>query len=645
MKRIPGIRTVVANPSTVIHSVDTPVHKDANSRVVALRFDKKKWKLADAIRYTKGKFSSLRAPIKTSSVGNQIEVRIVRERSPKEEATALNEDRGIYAVLGFGRVDASVDAIENPRKPVITTPVIKYIQENKKRTPKEMNVLLEQKFNLRLHPTTIWKIHRGLYPKSGGVESIISGKKSTKEVSMKQNPLIAEIQSNPSVSIYKTAWFKNFLMHNKGKSAYAITDAMNKKLRTLSPNIWQKSGKLKLGQKRAGYQSRLLKPGLVYGVAKKMGIKLGFDPRMLRGMAKALYDGKHVKGVSNPGKYKHNISAIRELLRNRMLAIRKSKRNYGLKGKKLRPSSTMQRAKSAFRPGFFPGFPKTRVKKGKVRKIKAKAKTKKSKKAKKRKGLRDFTREITFRPSKRLMSGVHEGDYDVLDDLGAEDMMQLPIEEFDDIEAVADALNPLIRMPNVLGMLKKMGSQTVGVIPGAWALMLSDKLANIITKLIPIPWAQRLLRELVGDGLVYAAAETFIPFKFEIAKNSIQSVALLKLLSNVNPAGFKLIPQILGQNQIFTPKVAVSDNPDITGDKNDEVLGIAEINFPDGVSEIELSEGDVAALYDPGTFGGKQYGDLEKMSPRGDVAEDLPVMTDALQEGADYSPDNEQEYV
>jgi len=641
MKRIPGIQAVVANPSTVIHSVDTPVHRDANSRVVALRFDKKKWKTPDAVRYTKGKFGSLRAPIKTSVVGNQIEVRIVRDRSPKEEATALNEDRGIYAVLGFGKVDASVDAIENPRKPVITTPVVKYIQENKNRTPKEMNVLLEQKFKLRLHPSTIWKIHRGLYPTSGGVSAIISGKKSTKEVSMKQNPLIAEIQANPSVSIYKTNWFKSFLRRNQGKSAYAITEAMNKQLKTLSPNIWQKSGKLKLGSKRAGYQVRFLKPGLVYGVAKKMKIALGFDPRMLRGMAKALYEGKSVKGVSQPGKYKGNIQAIRGLLRDRMNAIRaKSKRKIG----KGRPASKlMQGAKSAFHPGTFPTAPKVRVKKAK--KLKTKSKAVKKHKAKKRKGL-GRPLNVRFKPSKRL-TGVSQG-YDVLDNLGAEDMMQLPIEKFDDIEAVADALNPLIRMPNVLGMLKKMGSQTVGVIPGAWALNYSDKLAEIITKLIPVPWLRNLVRELVGDGLVYAGAETFIPFKFEITKNAIQSVTLLKLLSNVSPAGFKLIPNIFGINPIFGKKPAiashVNDNPDITG-RQEDVLGLAEVQFPDGVSEIELSEGDVAALYDTVKQGDKLYGELEKFEPRGDVAEDLPVMTDALQEDAGYSPNNEEEYV
>jgi hypothetical protein len=179
--------------------------------------------------------------------------------------------------------------------------------------------------------------------------------------------------------------------------------------------------------------------------------------------------------------------------------------------------------------------------------------------------------------------------------------------------------------------------------------MLSDKLANIITKLIPIPLVQTLLRELVGDGLVYAAAETFIPFKFEIAKNSIQSVALLKFLSNVSPAGFRLIPKdLFGMNPLFGPKPAISnqvnDNPDITG-RQEDVLGLAEVQFPDGVNEIELSEGDVSALYDTVKQGDKLFGELEKFEPRGDVAEDLPVMTDALQEDAGYSPNNEEEYV
>lgn len=630
MKRIPGIQTIVANPSRVVQQVDTPVHRDANSRVVALRFDRKKWKAPDAVRYTKGKFGSLRQPIKTSLVGKYVEVRIVRDRSPKEEATALNEDRGIYAVLGFGKVDASVDAVANPRKPVITTPVIRFIKENKHRTPKEMNVLLEQKFNLRLHPSTIWKINRGLYPISGGVNAVLSGKKPTKEVSMRQNPLIAEIQANPSVSIYKTNWFKGFLRRNQGKSAYAITDAMNKQLKSVPANAWQKSGKLKLGKKRAGYQVRYLKPGLVYGVAKKMGIKLGFDPKMLRGMAKALYEGKHVKGVSQPGKYKGDIRAIRHLLSERMKQIRAKHHRKIAKG---RPASTaMQRAKSVFHPGTFPGAPKAQVKKGKAREFKAKAKKVSKHKAKRR------PLDITFKPSKRL-TGV--SDYDIIDSLGPEEMMQMPIEEFDDIEAVADALNPLIRMPNVLGMLKKMGSQTIGLVPSAWALHYSDKLANIITKLIPKGWIQRLVQEILGDGIIYAAAETFIPFRFEIAKNSMQSLALAKFLSNVNPAGFKLIPDIFGNNPLFAHKgSSVADNPDITG-RQEDVLGVAEIDFPDGVNEIELTDADVDALYDTGKQGDKLYGDLEKMEPRGDVMEEIPITADAL----DYSPDNEQDYV
>ena len=427
MKKNNGIETTVVNPATV--TIDTPITSSENYYISAFLFDKNKWTTKSAIDWTKGKLM-VRNPSATTE-GKFIKVSVVKRKPKKVKKTLLNEKNGVFAELG---IDSEVNMEENPRRRKITAKVVKFILARKKFTPKQINALLKEHFGIHLHPGTIYKIQRGTYRTDEEVNSKVD--KKLQEVTMYENPLIAEIKANPAIPLYKTRWYQDRVrkMVAQGKTAYQIAQTINRTLEKIPKHIWVRSLKARVGRKGTIARAKpLLTPKevmrSVIGTKSRPGFMAGevepwqlLDPRMLRGRAKKLYNQYG------------DMKKVYEVLRKQMLAIREKRRGTAYTSPKTR--------------ALMGQFPKIKKRKARFKKGSAKAKewARKMMLAKYHKGKVKFSPEVIrkyhleslvdadgYIDTRDIMSMVDASDYDILNDIDERDLATLPVENFDDI--------------------------------------------------------------------------------------------------------------------------------------------------------------------------------------------------------------------
>ena len=608
-----GLKGIMINPVEIV-SVDRPVIKDKNYFISALLFDKKKWKKPDVLSWTKGKIS-INGPVSCISTGKFYRVNVSKTKPKIETRAPINPDKGIFAIMGS--VDAEVDEyLENPRQKKITADVVKFILENKEKTPKEINVLLAERFKdptgkpLHLHPGTIYKISRRKYRVSQNIDSLIT--KNKKEVTVNLNPLIAELTGNPAIPIYKTNWYRSRVksMLAKGLNAYQIAQRLNKVLDKLPKGIWVKQAKARVGPGGTVGRTRkhVLTPKMVVhsilGTSKRPGIaprtarwKL-LDPKMLRGKARTIYE-------QTGG----NMQKTLKILRENMEAIR-AKRH----GKAYTSPKTKQLMQT---------FPKVKKRKARFKKGSAaakawakemmqlrakKGKAKFSPKVKKKYGI-EFPADMTVSDLVDMYPEVANVDYDVLNMLDEIDIATLPIESFDSLDDIADAINPLIRNPNIVGLLAKLGYQAGGMVIGGQAVRLTDMIAEKITGLLPGK-AKYIIAELLSDGAIYALAESFVPNQFAVAKQGVQNIVLFKFVRTLfGWFGVDIFPwssKAIGLSEQQQQQSSTSDskvdsfyyqNPEAITRSEKAILVVDDIaGFPEGINEIPLTEEQVGQL-------------------------------------------------
>lgn len=610
-----GIKGVIVNPIEEV--IEAPIDFEKNAKITGFRFEKNKWNPEDAVKWAKGKIN-LTDKHKLEKSNQFIDV-LMSGNSSSDKVVAVNKDRGIYAFLKLTKIEDNVDELwENPLK--ITREVLNLIFKHKEKSPKEINTLLKDKFNITLHPATIWKIKIGKYPisKDAGVDCMADRKK---EVRMKtvSNPLIAELLANPTVPIVRTQWFKDLAttMYRRGATADEIAKIANETLERVSPE-YVKLARIKVGKGWTRPRRIIpLTPGKVLramaGVYnKKTGTWvtrpiLDISPEEMPGVKDKLISSKMLRGLAakvyaETGSKEKALKALRAKLEEGRKA-RKHKSFESPEAQKLLREFLPTGYKARQVPTLTAEQKFERAKKLLQKRLDAGVKL--SPKTIKKYGLRRAKKrvdELVNAVAREIATPTDFTDY-----LDEYDISMLPISDFDDIEQMVDALNPLIRMPNILGALNKFFQQSIGVIPGAWILNIADRIIGAVTGFIPNPLLKGIIHESVADIGVYALAEALIPYRYEIIKQGIQNVAVMKFWNNIAIGKFKLVPDIFNTRRIqFGVAEQVSEydalsspveQPAIEQPAEEEIIGYAEIDdIGQDAEEIYLTEEEVAQL-------------------------------------------------
>lgn len=416
---------------------------------------------------------------------------------------------------------------------------------------------------------------------------------------MNLNPLIAEITSNPAIPVYKTAWYKNKVraMVKSGKTAYVIAQQLNKTLRKLPKHIWVRQAKARIGPLGTAGRERkdILTPNKVYrsilGSKDRRGIMPGaarhklLDPRMLRGRAAKLYQ---------------QTKSMPKVVAQLRTAFKK------IKGQRTAPY-TKPSTRAAMKK--FPKITKRKSNWSKLSPKEKKAWVAKMQRAKRKKAKGKTKSKAKYSPKSKKRSRVSQqvgakaggkniAAFDVLNSMDELDLATLPLEEFNDIAAMADAINPMIRMPNIQGLLTKLGNIALGKVPGAYGLKAADWLAEKITFLLPSGTIKNIVTEFLADGAIYGIAEAFIPYRYATIQQSIQDVAVLKFLSNIHLGPFSLIPAgLFGMRpMIGSPAVSQGYHYSDLDSPHDEILAVVDDSILGGAVERELTEEEVGQL-------------------------------------------------
>lgn len=531
------MKAIIINPADEF-VVESPVAGKTKKFLHTLIFKKKgpgfKWDKEKILDFIKSKFRIRKPIIKTT--GNEIHATISNNKTRKTHKTPFHTAKGISAIVGqleettfTPRSDyepkkkRESDSIEslliNPgRKPKITLKVIGKVKSlgSIGKTPKEINAILGELYGVKLHPSTIHKITKGEYHRKS-ISTPVS-----KEVTVKNNPMITEILENPSIissalmnkalPLTSTRWFQSRLksLAGKGLPATRIAEAMNEELiRNIPDKFWQRQSKVRIGKKGALGKGRIGKV-ITTAIVRRVGKKLLpnpwtlIDETKLRGPNKAAYE-----------RLGRNKKALYEWLQARMRKI----------AAKPKPKAYQAPATRKQMETFTPAGTRA-IQAARIKKMQAGKKKKKSK---------SVSTDVLDLIGDNVMVG------DLVGAMNPLDYAELPIE----VDEVLN--NPLFQKGTLTAALTKLGYQLPGVVAGAWALKLTGGLSGLITKLIPesLGIVRTILDNVISCGVVWAGAEVLLPAQYGVTANSIQTLALYKAASNILKFGkFEVVPAI-----------------------------------------------------------------------------------------------------
>ncbi len=572
-------------------------------------FKKPKWDVKKAKEWVLTKMKSIKPKIQETE--DEIAITVNQNPCAKLKRIPFHIGEEIYCEIGEKQV------LENPKykiTPEVRRLVRHWAKEGK--TPKQINTLLEERRLPTIHPATISKIVKGVYPQAK--EEV---REVEKEVMMK-NPLITEILENPQVieealqnrvvPLVSTPWFQERAkaLLSKGLTFTKAAEEMNKELISNIPAdlFRQILGRVRVGKKGTVTRSRrtmVVTPKMIKYFIWRYKIPLRdkwkhLDTDRLKGWAKKLWEeGKDAKGV--PGLVKAVIEewekdkrkkfkaedkkALYEVLQRTMYKLRKERKGGAFTSKEAKrlirefSPSVIGERRVARRAELLERLEKAReAKRAKAETTTTETTKTTKKKKKKKKGVSSEVAVIEDEVMEPIDTEMTVDDF--VDSIDEFDIAEMPAE-------IVDALaNPLFRFKamSMKDFVNKILYQSAGVIGGSWALNLTEKVSNLIFKLIPEGTVKNVLNAVIPSGVVYGLAET-LPGQYGLTAESVQTLALYRAYNQLLRIGsFQLVPDI-------TPSVAIPAPPKKEGVKEEIAEDVEYTDEETGdVIEAEISD-------------------------------------------------------
>jgi hypothetical protein len=544
-----------------------------------------------------------------SETDNEIVACISDLKAVKKHRVPFHEEMGISAIVGEAEevltdeevmdVSEISEDVGAGRKPKITRAVTEKVQSLYKqgKTPKEINVVLETNFGIKLHPSTINKIVRGTYIRQSIDE----------EVTMTENPLITEILENPSiieqalenkaVPLTMTNWFQTRLKELAARelTAKQIADEMNKELLQYIPDeFWKRMSKVIVGKKGSLGKARVGKvitPAMVRRVAHKVVPEPWKMIDIERWKRFAGAKGKGILAELGRIAQTGDKRALYEALKTRIAKI-KPLRKY-----KAFQSPEAQQLLATWSPGSTGAARESR----RAQRLKALAKARATKAAK------VAAKGGPKKPRKKKGTAVSAED--VLDVIGslvsvedvASSLSPLELESLTD-EMMEVMVNPMFRGKSLKNAFAKLGYQLPGVFAGAWALKLTNIATDFVTGLIPAGPVKSALQAVIPSGVVWLLAEAILPEQFAITANSVQTLALYNAANRILKFGnFELVPSLV--KPATTP---VKEEVKEKVSEEEEESEVEEVEISDELYEAwrrgELTDEEVAQMIYTGKY-------------------------------------------
>ena len=549
-----------------------------------------------------------------SETDNEIVACISDLKAIKKHRVPFHEQMGISAIVGEAEevltdeevmdVSEISEDVGAGRKPKITRAVTEKVQSLYKqgKTPKEINVVLETNFGIKLHPSTINKIVRGTYIRQSIDE----------EVTMTENPLITEILENPSiieqalenkaVPLTMTNWFQTRLKELAARelTAKQIADEMNKELLQYIPDeFWKRMSKVIVGKKGSLGKARVGKvitPAMVRRVAHKVVPEPWKMIDIERWKRFAGAKGKGILAELGRIAQTGDKKALYEALRSRIMEIKKT--TLTPRGKVKEEFKPFRKAETrSLLATWSPGSTGAARESRRAQRLAALAKARAAKAAK------VAAKGGPKKPRKKKGTAVSAED--VLDMIGelvsvediASTLNPLELESLTD-EMMEVMVNPMFRGKSLKNAFAKLGYQLPGVFAGAWALKLTNIATDFVTGLIPAGPVKSALQAVIPSGVVWLLAEAILPEQFAITANSIQTLALYNAANRILKFGnFELVPSLV--KPATTPvKEEVSEE--------EEESEVEEVEISDELYEAwrsgELTDEEVAQMIYTGKY-------------------------------------------